>query len=157
MKTWIRRSLVAVAALAALAAGAVGTGTLLATQKMNRQVAVTAVPLALKSDAQTLERGRYLRYSALPVGGGQRGFERFVDAHDGDGDLRISRAEYPGAPELHTFVLGTDYIGRDILTRLLYGRACRSPSGSCRRSCRSSSACSTGRSRAMPAAGSTTS
>ena len=60
MKTWIRRSLVAVAALAALAAGAVGTGTLLATQKMNRQVAVTAVPLALKSDAQTLERGRYL-------------------------------------------------------------------------------------------------
>ena len=53
MKTWIRRSLVAVAALAALAAGAVGTGTLLATQKMNRQVAVTAVPLALKSDAQT--------------------------------------------------------------------------------------------------------
>lgn len=70
---------------------------------------------------ETLERGRYLRYSALPVGGGQRGFERFVDAHDGDGDLRISRAEYPGAPELHTFVLGTDYIGRDILTRLLYG------------------------------------
>lgn len=63
MNPWIRRSLVAVAALAALAAGAVGTGTLLATQKMNRHVAVLAVPLALKSDAQTLERGRYLYLS----------------------------------------------------------------------------------------------
>lgn len=67
------------------------------------------------------ERSRFLRYSSVPVGGGQRTHDRFVLEHDLDRDQRISRAEYPGAPELHTFWLGTDYIGRDILTRLLYG------------------------------------
>jgi len=70
---------------------------------------------------EVIERARYLRYSALPEGGGQRGFERFVLVHDADHDLRIARAEYPGAPELHVFHLGTDSIGRDILTRLFYG------------------------------------
>jgi cytochrome c553 len=60
MTPWIRRSLLGVAALAALAAGAAATGALLATQKMNRQVAVRPVPLALKTDAATLERGHYL-------------------------------------------------------------------------------------------------
>jgi len=42
-------------------------------------------------------------------------------AMDGDGDGSISKAEYPGAPELHTFWLGTDDLGRDVLTRILYG------------------------------------
>ncbi len=36
-------------------------------------------------------------------------------------DNRLSRDEYPGAPELHTFLLGTDSYGRDVLTRLIYG------------------------------------
>jgi mono/diheme cytochrome c family protein len=63
MNRWIRRSLVAVATLAALAAAAVGTGTLLAEQRMNRHVEVQASPLALQADAPTLERGRYLYLS----------------------------------------------------------------------------------------------
>ncbi len=89
MNRWIRRSLVAVAALAALAAGAVGTGTLLATQKMNRQVAVMPVPLALKTDAQTLERGRYLYLSrgCADCHGADGAGRTFVD--DGKG-LRIA-------------------------------------------------------------------
>ncbi len=70
---------------------------------------------------EVLERQRYLRYSTVPAGGGQRGFDGFVLTHDKDRDLRITRGEFPGAPTLHTFHLGTDYIGRDILTRLLYG------------------------------------
>ena len=41
--------------------------------------------------------------------------------HDRNRDLRITRDEFPGAPELHTFWLGTDSKGRDLLTRLLYG------------------------------------
>ncbi len=51
-------------------------------------------------------------------------FEAPTDAMakmDGDGDGVITTAEYPGAPELYTFWLGTDHLGRDVLTRILYG------------------------------------
>ena len=40
---------------------------------------------------------------------------------DTDRSGGISRAEYPGAPRLHTFLLGTDSLGRDVFTRMLYG------------------------------------
>jgi len=70
---------------------------------------------------EVTERSRFLRYSTVPEGGGQRGYDAFIHAHDLDGDLRLARAEYPGAPLLQRFAFGTDYIGRDLLTRLLYG------------------------------------
>ncbi|MFO1270337.1 MAG: cytochrome c [Rubrivivax sp.] len=60
MNPWIRRGLFAAAALAALAAGTVGAGTLLAEQRMNRKVEIAPTALVLKADAATLERGRYL-------------------------------------------------------------------------------------------------
>ncbi len=40
---------------------------------------------------------------------------------DTNGNGAIERAEYLGAPRLHTFWLGTDHLGRDVLTRLIYG------------------------------------
>jgi len=40
---------------------------------------------------------------------------------DHNGDLAIDRAEFPGAPRMHTFWLGTDQKGRDLLVRILYG------------------------------------
>ena len=40
---------------------------------------------------------------------------------DANGDLAIDRAEFPGQPALHTFWLGTDQKGRDLLARLLFG------------------------------------
>ena len=40
---------------------------------------------------------------------------------DRNRDLVIERDEFPGLPELHTFWLGTDSKGRDLLTRMLYG------------------------------------
>lgn len=40
---------------------------------------------------------------------------------DRNGDLAIDRAEFPGQPDLHTFWLGTDQKGRDLLARLLFG------------------------------------
>ena len=46
---------------------------------------------------------------------------RLLAACDRDGDLRLSRAEFPGLPELAPFLLGTDAMGRDVLTRLAYG------------------------------------
>ena len=47
--------------------------------------------------------------------------ERAILAMDKDGDGVVSRDEYPGAPRLFTFWLGTDQLGRDLLTRLFYG------------------------------------
>ncbi|HRE89025.1 MAG TPA: ABC transporter permease [Myxococcota bacterium] len=69
---------------------------------------------------EVVERSRYLRYTSLEKSGA-RSYEPFILNHDKDKDLRLTLAEYPGAPELHTFVLGTDNAGRDILTRLIYG------------------------------------
>lgn len=63
------------------------------------------------SNWETTERSRYLRFDKA----------KLIADHDQDRDLRISKAEFPGAPQLHTFYLGTDTQGRDVLTRLFYG------------------------------------
>ena len=47
--------------------------------------------------------------------------ERALAEMDRNGDGVVSRDEYPGAPRLFTFWLGTDQLGRDLLTRLFYG------------------------------------
>jgi oligopeptide transport system permease protein len=73
------------------------------------------------TQAEVTARTRYLRVASRPEQGGPVGFDRWLTAHDTNGDLRISAAEYPGAPVLRTFHLGTDHQGRDLLTRLLHG------------------------------------
>jgi len=45
---------------------------------------------------------------------------RLLEA-DRDGDLAVSRDEYPGAPLARPFLLGADASGRDLATRLCYG------------------------------------
>jgi oligopeptide transport system permease protein len=70
------------------------------------------------SQWEITERARLLRYYSL---GQTKGFDRFIADYDEDKDLRVSLAEYPGAPELHTFVLGTNENGKDVMTSLLYG------------------------------------
>lgn len=47
--------------------------------------------------------------------------ERLLSDADEDGDLRIARAEFPGAPVLRPHRMGTDDQGRDVLSRLLHG------------------------------------
>jgi oligopeptide transport system permease protein len=59
------------------------------------------------------ERTRYMRWSTAK--------ELLIGSYDLDHDLAITRDEYPGAPALRTFWLGTDSKGRDVLTRLFYG------------------------------------
>ena len=60
------------------------------------------------------ERSRLLRYPAATRKVLLRDF-------DSNADLKLSPEEWPGAPALHVFWLGTDRLGRDILTRVLYG------------------------------------
>lgn len=47
--------------------------------------------------------------------------EDLLRRFDRNRDLVIDQGEFPGLPELHTFWLGTDSKGRDLLTRMLYG------------------------------------
>jgi mono/diheme cytochrome c family protein len=78
MNRWIRRGLWSAGALAVLAGAAVATGTTLAERKMNRQIDVPAVELAIRGDAAAVERGRYLYAS--------RGC---ADCHGADGAGRV--------------------------------------------------------------------
>lgn len=47
--------------------------------------------------------------------------EADVQAHQVDADPGLSRREFPGAPLPSPHVLGTDALGRDLLTRVIYG------------------------------------
>lgn len=60
MKPWIRHSLIGLATLAGLVAAAVATGTHRAEQRAARHIDIQPAPVALRSDAAAVERGRYL-------------------------------------------------------------------------------------------------
>jgi oligopeptide transport system permease protein len=47
--------------------------------------------------------------------------DHLIAHFDRDRDLRLSRAEFPGAPKLRVFRAGTDSQGRDVFTRMFYG------------------------------------
>lgn len=59
-KTWVRAVLGGLAALVALAVLTAGLGLYLAQQKMQRRVEVPVSPVALRDDAASIERGKYL-------------------------------------------------------------------------------------------------
>jgi mono/diheme cytochrome c family protein len=60
MKKWIKWSAIGVGTLAALLAATAFTGTQLADRKRNRVIQLDVRPVAFTSDAQALERGKYL-------------------------------------------------------------------------------------------------
>ena len=88
-KKWMRWLLGGVAGLVALAALLAGAGVFLAQQKMQRHVEVPARPVALRDDAASIERGRYLYASrgCVDCHGTQGGGRMFLD--DGKG-MRIA-------------------------------------------------------------------
>ena len=77
-KTWMRGVLGVLGALVVLAALLVGLGLYLAQQKMQRRVEVAVPAVALRDDAASIERGRYLYAS--------RGC---VDCHGANGAGRL--------------------------------------------------------------------
>jgi mono/diheme cytochrome c family protein len=60
MKTWIRRTLIGVAALVVVAAGAVFGLAALGDRKLERRVDVAVAAVPFVSDAASVERGGYL-------------------------------------------------------------------------------------------------
>jgi mono/diheme cytochrome c family protein len=96
MKTWMRRTLIATASLAAVAAATVATGHALATQKMNRTVSVRVAAVPIPTDAAGVERGGYL-YASRGCGdchGSDGSGRTFID----NGSLRIAGPHIsPGA------------------------------------------------------------
>lgn len=88
-KRWIRALGAGLVGLAALAAGVTGVGLFLAQQKMQRHVDVPVQPVAMRSDAASLERGRYLYASrgCTDCHGANGAGRLFLD--DGNG-LRIA-------------------------------------------------------------------
>ncbi|HSI57047.1 MAG TPA: cytochrome c [Ideonella sp.] len=60
MKPWIKRSALGVVGLVAAAAATLVAGVQLGERKMQRHIEVAARPVALRSDAASVERGRYL-------------------------------------------------------------------------------------------------
>jgi mono/diheme cytochrome c family protein len=60
MKKWLKCSLIGACCVAVLAAALPAGGAYLASRKVHRRIAVQVAPLALPTDAKSLERGRYL-------------------------------------------------------------------------------------------------
>jgi mono/diheme cytochrome c family protein len=85
MNKWLGRGLVAVGVLVALAGTALIAGDELADGKRNRRIDLAPYPLALKSDAASIERGRYLFASrgCADCHGATAAGRKFLD--DGDG------------------------------------------------------------------------
>jgi mono/diheme cytochrome c family protein len=96
MNRWVKRGVVTVAGLAVLAGAAVVTGLQLADRKMARQVDVRVQPVAQRTDAAGLERGRYLYASrgCVDCHGADGGGRSFVN--DGKG-LHIRGADITSA------------------------------------------------------------
>jgi cytochrome c553 len=63
MNKWLRRGLVTAGLIVALAGGAIVAGDEMAEGRMNRRLELPPYPVAMKDDAASLERGRYLYQS----------------------------------------------------------------------------------------------
>jgi mono/diheme cytochrome c family protein len=63
VNTWLKRGGIAALALVALGASALVVGAQMGERKMNRIVDVKPYPVALRNDAASIERGRYLYLS----------------------------------------------------------------------------------------------
>ena len=88
MRKWLKRGALALGVLLVVAAAAVVAGLQMADRRMARQVAVNAQPVALRTDAAAVERGKYLYASrgCVDCHGANGGGRVFVD---NGSDLRI--------------------------------------------------------------------
>jgi len=110
MNPWIRRSAIGAVSLLALIAVALAVAMLLAEQKMHRRIDVTVAPLTLPSDAQALERGRYL-YASRGCGechGDNGGGRVFYD--DGKGRKLAGPHISPGTGSVTTAYRTEDWV-----------------------------------------------
>ena len=86
MRTWIRRSLIALSTIAALAGATVLAGVALSERKLDRKVALPPLPVVeARSDAAALARGEYLYRSrgCADCHGTDGAGRLFIDSPDG--------------------------------------------------------------------------
>jgi mono/diheme cytochrome c family protein len=97
MRTWLKRGAFALAILVLAAAAATVAGLHMADRRMARQVQVDVQPVALRTDAAAVERGRYLYASrgCVDCHGANGGGCVFVD---NGSDLRIKGPNITGGP-----------------------------------------------------------
>lgn len=88
MNVWLRRGLIVIVGLLALAGAAVALGLALGERRMNRQIDVAARAVQIPSDAASIERGRYLYASrgCAECHGADGAGRRFVDS----GSVRLA-------------------------------------------------------------------
>ena len=109
MKTWIRRSLIGVATLAALLGAALAVGNTMANKKMQRKVDVRVAAVALPTEPAAIERGRYLYASrgCADCHGADGGGRSFID----DGAFRVVGAHIsPGAGSVTANYSAEDWV-----------------------------------------------
>lgn len=97
MGKWWKRAGLAIGVLLLVAAGAVVAGLQMAERRMARQVVVQPQPVALRTDAAAVERGKYLYASrgCVDCHGANGGGRVFVD---NGSDLRIKGPNITGGP-----------------------------------------------------------
>lgn len=97
MGKWWKRAGLAIGVLLLVAAGAVVAGLQMADRRMARQVVVQPQPVALRTDAAAVERGKYLYASrgCVDCHGANGGGRVFVD---NGSDLRIKGPNITGGP-----------------------------------------------------------
>ncbi len=85
MRRWLRRTLWGAAGCVALAAAAVAAGQLLAERKMQRQLVLDVADVPFRTDAASVERGRYLYASrgCVDCHGANAAGHTFIDEPDG--------------------------------------------------------------------------
>lgn len=87
MKTWIKVTAFSALGVVVLAAGALALGVQLGERKMQRRIDVRITPVALRSDPEAIERGRYVFMSrgCIECHGSNGAGKTFID----DGKMRV--------------------------------------------------------------------
>lgn len=114
MQPWIKRTALAAGVLAAVITGSLGAAVLVSDSKMQRTVHIPSHPIALKNDADSIARGRYLYQTkgCADCHGNDGGGHLFVD--DPETGMRVSGANISGSSQSRVFRYQADDWDRTI-------------------------------------------
>ncbi len=114
MQPWIKRTALSAGVLAAVITGSLGAAVLVSDSKMQRTVTIPGHPIALKNDADSIARGRYLYQTkgCADCHGNDGAGHVFVD--DPETGMRLSGANISGSSQSRVFRYQADDWDRSI-------------------------------------------